>query len=253
MQVESIARRIEEELRRAGEPARAEQERRYLKSDLRHYGASVPAIRRIAKAALADDPELGRAELVSLVEALWARPVHECRMAAVELLELGSEHLRQGDMEVVERLIRQSRTWALVDGLAAGVAGALAERHPTLGETLDRWASDDDFWVRRSALLALLRPLRRGEGDFERFSRYADAMLEEREFFIRKAIGWVLRETARKQPDRVYAWLEPRAGRASGVTVREAVKYLSEQQRSTILSAYHARRPSADVDGSHRG
>ena len=67
-------------------------------------------------------------------------------------------------------------------------------------------------------------------------------MLEEREFFVRKAIGWVLRETARKQPERVYAWLEPRAGRASGVTVREAVKYLPDEQRDAVLRAYRAGR-----------
>ena len=237
----NIAARIEDELRGAGEPARAEQEKRYLKTDLQHYGASVPAIRKITKAAIAHHPALRHDELVSMVEALWARPVHECRMAAVELLDLYSGLLRPDDIELVERLIRQSKTWALVDGLAATVAGPLIERYPELGRTLDRWASDDDFWVRRSALLALLLPLRRSQGDFDRFSRYADAILDEREFFIRKAIGWVLRETARKQPDLVCAWLEPRAGRASGVTVREAVKYLSDEQRETILAAHHAK------------
>ena len=62
-------------------------------------------------------------------------------------------------------------------------------------------------------------------------------MLEEREFFVRKAIGWILRETGRNRPDLVYAWLRPRAARASGVTVREAVKYLFEEQRAKILAA----------------
>ncbi len=76
-----------------------------------------------------------------------------------------------------------------------------------------------------------------GEGDFARFSAYADQMLEEREFFVRKAIGWVLRDTARRRPDLVYRWLLPRARRASGVTVREAVKPLSEPQRAAILGA----------------
>jgi 3-methyladenine DNA glycosylase AlkD len=241
VEVGNIAARIEDDLRGAGKPARAEQEKRYLKTDLQHYGASVPAIRTITKAAIAHHAALRDDEVLRLVEALWARPVHECRMAAVELLDLYSGLLRRGDIELVERLIRQSKTWALVDGLAASVAGPLIERHPELGRTLDRWASDDDFWVRRSALLALLLPLRRGQGDFDRFFRYADAMLDEREFFIRKAIGWVLRETARKQPDLVYAWLEPRAGRASGVTVREAVKYLSGGQRDTILAAHRAK------------
>ena len=102
---------------------------------------------------------------------------------------------------------------------------------------LDRWAEDDDFWLRRSALLALLEALRRGGGDFPRFSRYADLMLEEKEFFIRKAIGWVLRDTARKRPDMVYEWLLPRAARASGVTLREAVKPLTDQQRGAVFAA----------------
>jgi 3-methyladenine DNA glycosylase AlkD len=239
--VDAAAERIEQELRAAGRPERAEGERRYLKSELRHYGASVPAIRAIVKAAFSDDRPPARNEVLALVEALWARPVHECRVAAVEVLDLHSGLVRCRDVELVERLIRDSRTWALVDGLAAHVAGALVERCPELGTTLDRWASDDDFWVRRSALLALLLPLRRGEGDFERFARYADAMLGERAFFVRKAIGWVLRETARRRPDQVYAWLEPRAGRASGVTVREAVKYLDGTQRDAILTAYRTR------------
>jgi len=67
--------------------------------------------------------------------------------------------------------------------------------------------------------------------------RYADAMLDEKELFIRKAIGWVLRETAKKRPTLVYEWLLPRARRASGVTVREAIKPLSEQQRGAIMAA----------------
>jgi 3-methyladenine DNA glycosylase AlkD len=113
----------------------------------------------------------------------------------------------------------------------------LAERYPELGTVLDRWAGDPDFWLRRSAMLALLIPLRQGRGDFERFGRYADAMLDEREFFIRKAIGWVLRDTARRRPDLVYEWLLPRAARASGVSIREAVKPLSAAQRASILAA----------------
>ena len=211
-----------------------------LKSALHHDGASVPAIRKIARDALAAEPGVTHDDLVGLVEALWARPVHECRMAAVELLDAGSRLLVAGDMALVERLIRESRTWALVDGLAASIAGPLVVRNPGLVATLDRWAVDGDFWIRRSALLALLLPLRTGEGDFDRFCAYAEPMLGEREFFIRKAIGWVLRETSKKQPDRVYAWLEPRASQASGVTVREAVKYLEPAQRETVLAAYRA-------------
>ena len=67
-------------------------------------------------------------------------------------------------------------------------------------------------------------------------------MLDEREFFIRKAIGWVLRETAKKQPDLVADWLAPRVHRVSGVTIREAVKWLPTAQRDELLTAYRDRR-----------
>ena len=147
-------------------------------------------------------------------------------MAAVELLDARATLLRADDAVLIEQMLRAAGTWALVDGLAEHVMGGLTERCPELAATLDRWASDDELWLRRSAMLALLRPLRRGEGDFERFSRYADQMLEEKEFFIRKAIGWVLRDTAKRRPEMVAAWLAPRAHRASGVTLREAVKPL---------------------------
>ena len=143
----------------------------------------------------------------------------------------------------MEGFLRTSGTWALVDGLAADVMGSLVERAPELLATLDRWATDDDFWIRRSALLSLLVPLRRGDTtQFARFGGYADAMLADREFFIRKAIGWVLRETAKRQPGLVADWLAPRAHRASGVTIREAVKWLPAEQRAALMAAYLARK-----------
>jgi 3-methyladenine DNA glycosylase AlkD len=233
----AVAATVDAELRARGTPERAMNEKAYLKSDLAFYGTSVPDTRAVAKATLREHGPLTHDELVALVELLWSEPVHERRMASVELLAACSDRLGPDDVPFVERLLRESRTWALVDPLAGWVAGSLVERHPELGAVLDRWAADDDFWLRRSALLALLGPLRRGEGDFERFGRYADAMLEEREFFVRKAIGWVLRDTARKRPDLVFDWLLPRAARASGVTVREAVKPLSDEQRAAILAA----------------
>ena len=93
-------------------------------------------------------------------------------------------------------------------------------------------------------MLALLIPLRQGEGDFDRFGRYADGMLEEKEFFIRKAIGWVLREVSKKRPELVFDWIAPRTDRASGVTMREAVKYLPADRQEVLMSAYKGRRRS---------
>jgi 3-methyladenine DNA glycosylase AlkD len=224
-------------LREVAIPERAANEKRYLKSDLEHLGASVPAIRRGCKAFLREHHGLTRNDVLALADALWKTGIHECRMAATELLSMCAGLLEALDLDVVERLVRESKTWALVDPLAVDVVGNLAVRFPELGPELDRFASDDDFWVRRTALLAHLRPLREGAGDWDRFARYADVMLEEKEFFIRKAIGWVLRETGKRRPEIVYEWLLPRAGRASGVTVREAAKYLDEEQKEALMAA----------------
>ncbi len=230
----AVADGIEAALRRQGDPARAEGARRYLKSDLEFIGVPTPAFRRAIKAEINASDALDRATLLALVSRLWAREVFELRAAAVELLDLRGELLEARDIAVVERLIRASRTWALVDTLAAHVAGSLVECFPKLVHTLDAWASDTDFWVRRAAMLALLPPLRRGAGEFERFARYADGMLDEKEFFIRKAIGWVLREVSKKRPMLVAEWLAPRAHRASGVTLREALKYLPPAARRRV-------------------
>jgi 3-methyladenine DNA glycosylase AlkD len=225
-------------LRRHRNPARAPVEKAYLKSDLDFLGVGLPAMRQIVRTVKREHAGLDRRRLVGLVSILWSRPLFEHRMMAVLLLEAFEPVLSPADIKLLERLIRQSKTWAFVDELAIVITGPLVERSSELLRVLDRWAEDDDFWLRRSAMLALLRPLRRGDGDFRRFTRYAEPALNEREFFIRKAIGWVLRETAKKRPDLVYRWLLPRCAVASGVTVREAVKYLSPRQRADILKGY---------------
>jgi len=92
--------------------------------------------------------------------------------------------------------VGNSETWALVDPLSADLLGDLLLAHPNAAARLDPWTRDRDFWVRRAALLSQIKPLKAGAG-FDRFAGWADAMLEEREFFIRKAIGWVLREAGR--------------------------------------------------------
>jgi 3-methyladenine DNA glycosylase AlkD len=237
-----LARGIETELGRRGTPERAAGEKQYLKSDLRFLGATLADIRRVAKEA-SRDSRLDRAGALGLVEELWNRPVFERRMAAAILLELHAGELRSGDLRLIEQLIRESRTWALVDVLAGDVVGEMALRL-RIGRALDRWAQDDDFWVRRSSLLAELKPIKNG-APFEPFARRADTMLEETEFFIRKAIGWVLRETSKKRPDEVFRWIAPRTHLASGITMREAVKYLDDRRAAQLMRAYQAGRPAA--------
>jgi 3-methyladenine DNA glycosylase AlkD len=243
--IDGDAALIAAQLRAAGSAERAAGSQNYLKSRMPFSGTTVPAARAIVTGWRRAHPQLTGHRLTQVAAALWDGEFFECRLAAVILLADRRMLLTADDAMLVEKLLRSSGTWALVDSLATDVMGSLVERFPAdLHPVLDRWAADDDFWLRRSALLALLVPLRRGDpANFERFGRYADTMLTEREFFIRKAIGWVLRETAKRQPDLVADWLAPRVHRASGVTMREAVKWLRPARREALLAAYRAASP----------
>ncbi len=228
---------VERQLTGAGSSQRADREAAYLRSDLRHLGVTVPVVRRTVKEHVREVGPLNHDDVVTLVAALWERPVHECRLAAVEMLVLHAEQLRPGDVALLEPLLREARTWALVDPLAIRAVGSLRDRHPDeLDPVLRRWATDEDVWIRRSALLAHLVALREGRGDWDQFCALADPLLSDRQFFVRKAIGWVLRDTGRGRPDLVTDWLAPRAHRAAGLTVREAVKHLPAAARDRILA-----------------
>jgi 3-methyladenine DNA glycosylase AlkD len=240
----SLAELLTDELRAVGDPDRAAQQKAYLKSDLEFFGESVWEIRRVAKSFAGGAKPLAHHDLVALVTALWAAPVFERRMASVVLLEQHPKLLTGADLPLIERLLRESRTWALVDGLATDVVGGILKRSPAeVTPVLDRWSTDPDFWIRRASLLGELRGLRAG-GELEPFLRRADAMLDEKEFFIRKAIGWVLREVGKRRPDEVAAWLAPRTHRASGVTMREAVRYLPAAEGDRLMRAYKEKRPA---------
>jgi 3-methyladenine DNA glycosylase AlkD len=216
---------------RARNPTRAVQEKRYLKSELAFFGAGNPTVRLAVRAYLRDHRDLDHDALLAIAESLFASRWYEHRLAASLLLAARAAMLGTNDLRRIERMLRDARTWALVDVLAEHVVGSIAARDPRAVRTLRTWARDDDFWIRRSALLALLHTLRRGGGDFALFESLAAPMLGETEFFVRKAIGWILRETSKKQPALVRGFLGRHARACSGVTYREAVKYLPARDR----------------------
>ena len=224
---EGVVAWIEARLRAAGDPARAVQEQRYLKSSRPFYGCGGPAVRRVAKSAIAEFGIGTRDALEPVAEALWAGEPFENRMVAIEMLVLRLALLGRDDLRWLHRWIAAGETWALVDRLSTAVAGDLVSRDPLGAEVvLDCWAVDESFWVRRASMLALLPSLRVSDDRWGQFCRYAEALMDEREFFVRKAIGWVTREVAKRRPDTARPWVEAQLGRMSSVTRREAIKYL---------------------------
>ncbi|MCG5051609.1 MAG: DNA alkylation repair protein [Myxococcales bacterium] len=221
-------------LARQGSASRARQSQAYLKSDLTFLGVPVPALRAEAKRLARFEALESRPRLWAFVKSLWNEEVHELRALAVFVLALRVERLEASDLGVLESWLRAARTWALVDELAVHVVGPLAHGSPEAMRRLATWRRDPDFWLRRAALLAHLLPLRQGRGDFALFATWAAALLADDEFFIRKAIGWVLRETAKKRPELVAAFLSDHLPRVSGLTLREASKYLPEAERKRL-------------------
>lgn len=241
MDVEGEVARGVAELRARADPDRAEHEKRYLKSDFAHIGVPVPALRKTALSTVRTAPS--RTDLIALAEAFWVvtddgLPVHETRMAAIEVLARRADLLEPGDLGLAERLIRDSASWIYVDYLAEKIVGRMVLRFPALNETLDRWVTDPYMWTRRTAVLALLAGIRAGTPDLDRLTRYGDALIDEREFFIRKALGWVLRELSKQDARWVANWVGPRTDVISGITIREAVRRLPPEEAEALLAAY---------------
>ena len=113
----SLEALIEQRLREAGTPARAAAEQAYLKSSREFAGVPLPQTRRIVS-EVTRGRLASRVEVLAVAGALWDRPLHECRTAALIILVTRADDLLAGDAVLVERLIRESGTWALVDDLA---------------------------------------------------------------------------------------------------------------------------------------
>lgn len=229
------ARRFfEQRYRAAGSAKRAVGTKAYLKSELRFYGTTMPAIRRAANEFAREHPDLTRAQLRRIVDELWSTDVFELRSAGIALLSKYAELLTERDLTWLVGFVRRSKTWAHVDWLAADVIGGVVGESRTALRRLPVWARDENFWVRRTALLAQLRTLSHEAGDFPLFARLAAPMLGEREFFIRKAIGWILREVSKKRPDLTFVFLRENLGKVSGLTLSEGAKYLPGSHRRRL-------------------
>ena len=166
---DTAAARVVEAMRPLASATRAVQEKRYLKSDLDFLGVGVPGIRKVVTEAARSYDGLDRESALAWARALWREPVHERRMAAIEVLRRYVRILQPADLPLVELGARGARL-----GLRR-LAGRGRRGHdrPHSGGRLAadrRLGLDEDFWFRRSALLTLLPGIRQGLPDHARFS-----------------------------------------------------------------------------------
>ena len=217
------------ELAPLGLPQKAVAAAAYLKSDLQFLGVTASVVREVALRHYKAAGKPDRAALQQLAQAAWATGSHDARAVACVVLEKWPQSLLVADLPWLKELVRHSNSWAYVDVLAVHVVGNIAACQPQPTKlALSAWATDGNFWVRRAALLALLGEMRHGGGfDSAQFEAWAVPMLPDREFFIRKAIGWVLRDVSKRQPEFVRGFIDRHRAKMSGLTLREAGRLLA--------------------------
>lgn len=209
-----------DQLRKAFEPhseiERAQSQQAYLKDQFPFLGISKPIQQKICAQVF---PEVPFSSLEETALELWAAGEREFHYAALDFVLFHRKKWEKRHLELFEKLVRTHSWWDTVDTIAVHLIGTLLLEHPELVSARDRWLTDSDFWVRRSALLFQLRWKERTD---EKWLFSACLKLAgEKEFFIRKAIGWALREYGKTAPAAVKKFLEENKQILSALSYRE--------------------------------
>jgi 3-methyladenine DNA glycosylase AlkD len=219
---------VQEKLARHADALRARQMQAYMKSEMPYRGVPAPVLRAIGRQLFVEHPLASAEEWEATVRKLWhGASFREERYLALGLL--GDRRYRGyrtlEALPLYEELIVSGAWWDLVDDIATHRLGELYRLDAqAMAEAMLAWSRNPSLWKRRSAILSQVT--RKLETDFALLAACIEPNLADREFFIRKAIGWALRQHAKLDPDAVVAYVRKNEGRLSGLSRREALKHL---------------------------
>lgn len=212
----------------AGNPERAATQQAYMKSTLPYHGITSGELKALLRPILADHRIDDRQTWEATVRELWDGATHrEQRYAATALLvHRFYRGWQDPDLLPLHRhLIVTGAWWDHVDALATRHVGPILAGHRSeLTPLMYEWAIDDDTWLRRTAILCQL--LHKEQTDLALLRAAIDANVDDTSFWIRKAIGWALRQHARIDPEWVRSEVARHGDRLSGLSSREALKHL---------------------------
>ena len=214
-----FASEIGKELAQLADPTLAVPMAAYMKGRFVFIGIKTPARRAATRPLISKQS----ADLVESAQALWALPFREYQYVACDLLQRHAGKLPRSSLPSVLRLATRKSWWDTVDPLSK-VVGTLAKNFPDLAARAEKLADDDNMWLRRVAILHQLGCGART--DSKRLFRICLTNAADPDFFIRKAIGWALRDYARHDPAAVRRFLKQHEGALSSLTLREAGKHL---------------------------
>jgi 3-methyladenine DNA glycosylase AlkD len=221
-----MIQKLRRQMKAAANPEKAAGMRAYMKSTMPYYGIKMPEVRTISRQVFDGSP-MTCTEWRETILELWRGARHrEERYAALFLLGMKAhrECVQPDLMPVLEELIVTGAWWDYVDQVA-GVVGDLLRRYPkTIRPLMRRWSTDSNLWKRRVSIICQLAFKR--ETDLDLLYANIEPNLGDREFFIRKAIGWALRQYAWTDPQEVVRYVRAHDSRLSGLSRREALKNL---------------------------
>jgi 3-methyladenine DNA glycosylase AlkD len=216
-----LVQSIRSALREEADPELAPTQQTYMKSALPFLGVRVPRVRAVTRGLAREVTEAAVLRGTALV--LWREAAYrEERYAASALMALRPVRARLDMLDVHEEMIRTGAWWDHVDEVAHRLTETLDAHPAEMAPLLRAWSRDDDFWVRRASIISQLG--RRDATDRELLATVIEPNLADAEFFIRKAIGWALRELGKTDPAWVRAFVE--SHELSPLSHREALKLL---------------------------
>jgi 3-methyladenine DNA glycosylase AlkD len=223
--MEEMTRFLAAELAKIGDPDHAVHMAAYMKTDMPFYGVPSPDRTKVYREMRSRFPITSRSKYQAAVRALWARPHREEKYCAISLAVDHPEYATIGSVSLYRQMILEGAWWDFVDEIAARLVGkVLFDDRERMVPKLDRWIDDENMWIRRTAILSQLK--HKAATDQDQLFRYCLSRADEKEFFIRKAIGWALREYAKTEPAAVRAFALEHRDRLSGLSFREATKHL---------------------------
>jgi 3-methyladenine DNA glycosylase AlkD len=216
---------VQTELARRADPEKAVGMQAYMKTDMPFYGVQKAGRVEILRQLAREYPPSDAKEYHDLVLGLWSLPHREEKYLALGIARHFEAFVVAKSIPLYRRLIVEGAWWDFVDEIATKLIRRLVVADPALTwPVVDEWIDDDDMWLRRTAILCQIGA--KEHTDTDRLYRFCARRAFEKGFFIRKAIGWALREHARIDPESVARFVVENRDQLSGLSFREATKHI---------------------------
>lgn len=225
LDVPAAVAHVQSALGQRANPQKAEDLQAYMKTGMPFYGVQKPARTEILGHLKKEFAPGDRDEYEALVTALWELPHREEKYLAQGVAVTFKKFIVPDSLPLYRRFIVEGAWWDFVDETATHMIRELVLDHPyEIWPVVDSWNDHDDMWLRRTSIICQIGAKERTDAD--RLFRFCEKRMHETELFIRKAIGWALREYAKIDPEAVARFADERRGELSALSFREATKHI---------------------------